>query len=185
MPLTVLRYGPGLSPMLSPFSREGNAAAGVGMIANPGFSSLVSVAVNTAYYTPVVLPVVGLARKLWWLNGTTASTNNIQCGVYADNGSYNPGAAIIRGTSTLASGASVLQYDDIADTQMGPGLVWLAIWFSGTTTTVQGTGGSGQRTDKAFFEQSLTGGLPATATPVQNSGAVRIFVAGIQFRVSP
>lgn len=180
MPLSLPRYGPGLSPMVSPFSREGFTGPSV----NPSFASIASNNTNAAYYTPVELPVVGLARKLWWLNGTTASTNNIQCGVYADAG-FKPGAAIIRGTSTLASGASVLQYDDIADTVMGPGLVWLAIWFSGTTTTVQGSGSNNLRWAKGFSELSLASGLPATATPISNASTVRIVCHGIQFRVSP
>lgn len=156
------------------------------MVGNPAYSvaGLASVNAQNAYYTPVILPIVGLARKLWWLNGTTVGTHNIQMGVYADNG-YKPGAAIVRGTSTLSAGASVLQFDDITDTQMGPGLVWIAIWFSGTTPTVQGTLASFYRVDKQFYEQSLAAGLPATATPIQNAGALRFLFAGIQFGLVP
>src|ERR1035437_10210198 len=134
-----------------------------------------------------MLPVMGTAYKFWWLNGTVASTNNIQAGLYADDGTTKPGAAIKLGTSTLASGVSVLQYDDIADTQVGPGPCWLAIWIGGTTTTLYRGNGAGMRLTRTYQQASLAGGLPSTATPatVSTGFAAPFYVFGIQFRPSP
>lgn len=177
------RYGPDLSPMCSPWSREG--ALGNDWAAFPGTSDGAATSLNRAFYYPIFLPVMGTAYKFWWLNGATVGTNNIQVGLYADTGAYLPGAAILRGTSTLSAGASVVQFDaSIAATLVGPGLVWLAIWFNGTTATVRCSTDNRLRLARQYEQSSLSGGLPTTTTPAAASGN-RTFIFGIQFRPSP
>jgi hypothetical protein len=182
----IQRYGPGLSPMLSPFSREGALGRDIWTINSP--SSRVAPQTQTAWYYPIQLPTLGTAYKFFWLNGATAATDHVQVGLYADNGSYKPGASILLGTSTLASGASVNQFDaSIAATLIGPGLCWLAIWIGGTTTTLYGSSPSAMRMTRNYQQASLTSGLPSTATPAaaSQSFGVPFFVFGIQTRPSP
>jgi hypothetical protein len=128
-------------------------------------------ATNRAYYFPVIIPQPCTMYRFFWLNGATASTNNLQVGIYNDNdaGTDGPGTAILRGTSTLASGANVCQFDNITDTPLDKGRYWLALWGSGTTTTVFRNAPSATfvRYIGGYLESSLASGLPATATPAQ------------------
>lgn len=130
-------------------------------------------AVQRAHYWPIVIPAACTIYRFFWLNGATASTDNIQVGIYNDNdaGTDGPGTAILRGTSTLASGANVCQFDNVTDTALDKGRYWLALWGSGTTTTMfrVSLSASIQRFLSCYIESSLAGGLPATATPAQNT----------------
>ena len=130
-------------------------------------------ATNRAYYYPVVIPMACTIYRFFWLNGATASTNNIQIGIYNDNdaGADGPGTSFLLGTSTTASGANVCQFDNVADTAIYPGRYWLAVWGSGTTTTLFRSAPTNtlQRYYNGYLESSLASGLPATATPAQNT----------------
>jgi len=132
-----------------------------------------------ANYYPIVIPTACIAYRVFWLNGATVGTDTVQVGIYNDNdaGDDGPGTAIVRGTATTSAGANVCQFDNITDTVIPAGRIWLAIWASGTTTTlfrvapgatlVKGTGG--------YQETGLAGGLPATATPATMSAYIPIF----------
>lgn len=163
----------GVSPFVSIFSPEGwpynQLPETVGL--NPVSSTYP--ATNRAYYYPVVISSACTIYRYFWLNGATASTNNIQVGLYNDNdsGTDGPGTSILLGTSTTASGANACQFDNVTDTALGPGRYWLAIWGSGTTTTLfrLAPTASTHRFANGYLESSLTGGLPSTATPAQNT----------------
>lgn len=169
MSYTPRSWPAGVSPFVTPLSAEGVFWT----IEGSAPASATYPATNRAYYYPVVIPVACTMYRFFWLNGATASTNNIQIGIYNDNdaGTDGPGTAILRGTSTLASGANVCQFDNITDTPIDKGRYWLAIWGSGTTTTVFRAAASATllRGWSGYLESSLTGGLPATATPAQNT----------------
>ncbi len=159
-----------VEPFVSPLSMSGMGLYR-GTVSLP--ASATYPAVQRAYYFPIVLAQPCTAFRLFWLNGATASTNNIQIGIYNDNdaGTDGPGTSVVLGTSTLASGANVCQFDNITDTALYPGRYWLAIWGSGTTTTIFRTAPSAtlQRGMNCYLESSLASGLPATATPAQNT----------------
>lgn len=154
---------------VTPFSRSG---AGVG--ARYSFSAVPASATypatNRAYYYPIVLPSACTIYRFFWLNGATASTNNFQVGVYYD-ATDGPGDAYLRGTSTLASGANICQFDNVTDTQISAGKWWLAIWGSGTTATLFRNAPSASllRHSPGYLESSLASGLPSNATPAQNT----------------
>lgn len=158
-----------VEPFVHPLTRSGY------YVENPGtqFASSTYPATNRAYYYPIVLSSACTIYRFFWLNGATASTNNIQVGVYNDNdaGTDGPGTAFLRGTSTLASGASVCQFDNVTDTPIYPGRYWLAVWGSGTTTTLfrRAPSATLNRHISGYLESSLASGLPATATPAQNT----------------
>jgi hypothetical protein len=95
------------------------------------------------------------------VNGTTAGTDNVQVGVYDITGK-----SVKLGTSTLAAGTSVCQFDNVADFTLPPGDYLMALWCSGTTTHFVRHNASAihWRTAGCYQESSLAGGLPTTAT---------------------
>lgn len=136
-------------------------------------------ATNRIVYVPFYLNRTVTVYKLWWLNGATVGTNNLQAGVYDENL-----ARVIAGTSTLSAGtANLCQFDDITDTVIGPGRFYMALWCNGTTATVfrNTAGGVG------VYVQTAAGGLPATATPaaIGGGGGAPIPVFGLSLRSSP
>lgn len=161
----------GAAPFLSTYGPEGLLYTKALSFGAPG--SATYPAANRAYYLPIVVPSACTIYRFFWANGATASTNNIQIGIYNDNdaGTDGPGTSILLGTSTLASGANICQFDNVADTALPRGRYWLAIWCNGTTTTILRTAPSTihGRMFNGYLESSLTGGLPATATPAQNT----------------
>jgi hypothetical protein len=168
------------STMISPYSREG-MNFDYQTAAQP--SSGIYDAINRTHYFRTYIASAVTIYKLFWLNGATASTNNFQVGLYADDGTNKPGAAALRGTSTLASGANVCQYDNITDTTVGAGIYWLAIWGSGTTATLfRRTGVTS--IPSAYYWETNAGGLPATATPVTGAGGA-IYMFGLVTRSTP
>lgn len=170
------------SMMISPYSREGNVNAWVG--GAPASGAWPST--NRAFYNRIYIPAPCIAYKFFWLNGATASTNNIQIGLYYDDGTNQPGSSLILGTSTLASGANACQYDNITDTWIGPGIYWLAIWGNGTTTTVyRRLGGASTPFPASYMQSSLTTGLPSSATPISAGGSAAFHVYGIVTRSTP
>lgn len=172
-----------VSPFVSPYSKEGGIGrAPVGPSA-PSSGTFPSA--NRALYFPIIVPVQTTLSRFFWLNGATASTNNVQMGLYLDDGTAGaPGSSFLLGTSTLAAGASVCQFDNVTDTIVPPGRYWLALWCNGTTTTFLRNTGLGMRSTVMFDEDSLTGGLPATATPTQ-LGNVYFAVCGFTTVSSP
>lgn len=170
------------STMVTPHSREGNNFD-MPTTTTAAPASATYDATNRIHYHRVILPAVTV-YKLFWLNGATVGTNNLQAGLYYDDGTNKPGAAVVRGTSTLSAGANVCQYDNITDTTVGAGIYWIGLWGSGTTATLF------RRTTPAgvpsahYIEAGGAGGLPATATPV--SGAqINVYVFGLVTRATP
>ena len=136
-------------------------------------------AAQRAHYFPIIVSQPCIAYRFFWLNGATVGTDNFQVGIYNDNdaGTDGPGTAIIRGTSTLSAGANICQFDNITDTAIPAGRLWLAIWGSGTTATLfrHAPLGSQNRYMSGYQESSLASGLPATATPASPSPFIPIF----------
>lgn len=135
-------------------SAQGNTLASV----TP--ASTAWVVANRMIYVPFALSVGSMVYRYFWLNGATATTNNIQIGVYRTNFTR-----VNAGTSTLASGANVLQFDNITDYYLAPGRYYMAMWANGTTVTpfaISNTAGLGEG---AYYETNASG-LPATGTPV-------------------
>jgi hypothetical protein len=172
----------GVSTMVTPFSREG-FSRDVATMGAP--SSAAYPAGNRAYYYSIFIPAACTIYKLFWLNGATASTNNVQMGLYYDDGTNKPGAAVVRGTSTLAAGANICQYDNITDTTIGAGRYWIAIWCSGTTTTQFRRLISGGYPSYAYLESSIAGGLPTTATPATATSNPPVIICGLVTRSTP
>lgn len=170
-----MTYAPRIRPQsadlfVGPWSRNGllPELRGAGVPASATYP-----AAQRAHYFPIVIPSACTIYRFFWLNGATASTDNIQVGVYNDNdaGTDGPGTAFLRGTSTLASGINACQFDNVTDTPIYPGRYWMAIWGGGTTTTlfrVAPVASLGRQVN-GYLESSLASGLPTTATPAQQT----------------
>jgi len=167
------------SVFLSPMSRESLGEWwGAYRLAAP--SSGVWSATNRAFYIPFWLERGVIVYRLWWLNGTVVGTDNRQAGIYRDDST-----SVVLGTSTLVAGANVVQFDDIADTALGPGKYFMALWGNGITATVfRVVTANATRNAGYFMESSLTGGLPATATMAQLSVEF-LPVFGLALRSTP
>jgi hypothetical protein len=145
-------------------------------------------AAQRAYYFAIKISQPCIAYRFFWLNGATVGTDNFQVGIYNDNdaGTDGPGTAIVRGTSTLSAGANICQFDNITDTVLPQGRLWVAIWGSGTTATLfrHAPTAATIRSTSGYLESSLASGLPTTATPAQNT-APYIPIFGFTTIVSP
>jgi hypothetical protein len=94
------------------------------------FSSGTYPAANRATAAPFQIAAPFLVRKVFWFNGTTATTDSADVGVYAQTGEL-----IVSGGGTAISGASQLQEVDVADTLLRPCRYWLAYVQNGVTAT--------------------------------------------------
>jgi hypothetical protein len=127
-------------------------------------------------------------RRLWWTNGATVSTSyNVDCGIYRD-ASGVPGARIVSTGSTQQGTASQVQFVDVADVMLSPGVYWVALVCSTDSATfyrtpLTGTS-SGPLASVARLRQENALPLPATATPIQ-SGTGYIYLCGFATTASP
>ena len=120
---------------------------------------------NRITYCPVNISHPVTVYRHFWLNGATASTDNVNVAVYDPN--FN---RLSIGTNTVSSGASICQFDNVTDYVLGPGRYWLALWVSGTTatflrTTTTGSIGLYYETNASGPQATGTPADPATAAP--------------------
>lgn len=163
------------SPMLSSISPES-----LGRSALPGSTpgSAAWSTTNRIVYVPFAIDAAVTVYKLWWLNGATVGTNNLQAAVY--NGAFS---RLINGTSTLSAGANICQYDDITNVGLPAGRYYMALWCNGTTaTTFRGVVAASM----GIYYETNASGPQATGTPVapaSNGPVIPVF--GLQLRSSP
>lgn len=167
-----------LSPVLiSTSSARWSVGSDIGALGAGTPGSQVWTAVNRALYIPLYIDRPGIVTKFWTYNGTTAA-GNIDIGLY--NRSYT---RLSSKGSTAQAGTSVIQEFDVTDFAIGPGVYFLGLAASLTTTTffmhassvAAYFGGMGVTMEASALP------LPATATPVQNV-VINLPVAGISFR---
>ena len=149
-------------PFLSTYSRF----CGLWEMKNSGSAAIAAATTtwataNQARYYPITIPFAYPVRRVFWVNGTTA-TENRDFGIYTTDGVrlYSTG-------STAASGASVPQFVDATDFWLPPGDYFFAFnCDSGAANRIWGaaTGAANQR--YGGVQQQAVGAiaLPATAT---------------------
>jgi len=127
-------------------------------------------AANTGYWHPVSIPTTCVAKRMWWVNGATVSaTYNLEAGIYLDGG-FKPGAKLITTGSVAQGTLNVVQFADITDTVLPPGLYWLWLSCSSTNATVMrlASGDTGLTPIVVFQQASVgPGSAPTTATPAE------------------
>lgn len=72
-----------------------------------------------------------LVQKVFWVNGTTATTDNADVAVYTEDGATR----LVAAGSTLIATANVVQEVDVTDTLLAPGRYWCVYNQNGTTAT--------------------------------------------------
>lgn len=134
-----------------------------------------TVPANVAMYMPVVLPGPCVARRMWWANGSTVSASyNIEAAIYRDGG-FKPGARLVTTGSVAQGTATAIQFGDITDTTLTPGLWWLAFGVDNASATFFRNVVTPQLDNfvSGYTESATIGSFPATATPAEWSGQSR------------
>lgn len=147
-------------PYIGTYSRYGTQPAIRGVDGQSAPASQTWTTANQARYYPMTLPFPYVVRRVWWVNGSSASGNR-------DFGIYSIGGARIFSTgSTAASGASVPQWVTVTPFLLPPGDYYFAFNSSDTTNAVAGGATSAAQQRFAGILQEAVGAtaLPATAT---------------------
>jgi hypothetical protein len=118
---------------------------------------------NQAFACPFQIAAPFLVRKVFWFNGTTATTDSADVGVYTE-----AGVRMVSGGGTAISGANALQEVDVTDTVLRPGRYWLAFAQNGTTATPMMTAMVSYNLRSCGCGQMASAyPLPSTFTPAQ------------------
>jgi hypothetical protein len=139
---------------------------------------------NRAIYHPIVIVTTYVARRVWWVNGESATGGaTIEVGIYRDAGGA-PGVKVISG-SAVQSSATTVQFVNVTDTALTPDRYWLAIMASSGTDTTLFRSASSIIVDAAMrYQQDSANPLPGTATPVEST-ANGIYLFGFATTASP
>lgn len=119
---------------------------------------------NLVVYMPFSLPFPYPVQRLFWLNGSTVTTTNVDCGIYSPGGQK-----LLSSGSTAMGSASVLQYVALGTPfLLSPGQYYIAWTCDNTTARGQAVSGTADAGRMLGMLQETTGGfgLPATMTPI-------------------
>lgn len=172
-------------PMVSPFTFGWSSIAHERVLPSAPSSGAFE-SDNRTVYVAILVPVLSVIRRLWWANGDTVNAaNNVDCGVYVSAG-YIPGSRLVS-TGSVAQGTALqIQYVDVTDTTLPPGLYWIGFGCSTTSATFfrSSVSGGNVNQDAAYrFEESAFP-LPATATPAEATNS-SIYLCGFATTASP
>ena len=184
MPSSVIRHGasqvpPGLIPQLPATYRPNDilihpmshCAMGdeLTSVSNTSFASTAYPAANRAIGFMFCIADYFNVMKVWWVNGTTATTDNADVGVYTEAGT----TLLVSGGSTAIATANVVQEKDCTDTLLPPGRYWCVFNQSGTTATTMASAvsiGNLRMMGAAQFAGAIP--LGGTFTPAACAAAV-------------
>ena len=119
---------------------------------------------STALYIPVSLPWPYPVRRVFWINGSSVTSTNMDFGIYSASGEriYSTG-------STGASGTSAVQYVDPTDFMLDAGSYYFALADSSTTANRGGQGNTSVDVERVrlsgVLQEASALPLPATMTP--------------------
>lgn len=127
---------------------------------------------NTAFYVPIALPFPYEVKRVFWVNGSSITSTNMDFGIYAATGTklYSTG-------STAASGASVPQYTTPSPGfVLPPGRYYFALADSSTTSSRGGQGSVAatvaRLAEAGVLQQASALPLPASMTGAAVANAV-------------
>lgn len=142
-------------------------------------------AADRAVYYPLRVPTTCVVRRVWWANGGTVNASYlIDCGIYADAG-FKPGALLVSAGSTAQGTATQVQFVDVTDTTLAPGLYWIALASSSTSATIfRSNDMQASQNAAARFQEASARPLPATATPVETTNS-QVYLCGFATTASP
>lgn len=170
----------GLPLFVSSMSRWG-VALEIGTSVGRSAPVAVDWVANTACYIPVVLPWPYPVQRVWWCNGTTTTTTNVDFGIYTSSGQqlYHTG-------STAMGSANLSQYVTPATPFVLPAGTYYFAWTCDNTTArsfARNTATPATAAMTGCLSQTSALPLPATATFATYS-APGIPLCGITLTVS-
>lgn len=164
-------------PMVSYFTEGWGRANETTVSSVP--ASAVYESANRGVWYPIYIPATCVAKRMWWGNGATVDAGySVEAGIYLDGG-HKPGAKLITTGSVAQGTASQVQFADITDTGLSPGLYWLFFSCDNTTATILRANPNSGTDELHKFQQASIGpgSAPATATPVEST-ATNIYLVG-------
>lgn len=111
-----------------------------------------------AFYIPFALDRAVTLFRVGWHNGSAAQSGTREVGVYSA-----AGVKIISGSATPAT-INVVQFVDVTDTILGPGVYYMAMMDAGVITTVAWAPVVPQVALMGVYTQTSASPLPSTAT---------------------
>ena len=119
---------------------------------------------GTVIYVPFYLPFAYPVNRIWWFNGSTITSSNIDCGVMGQDGTK-----IFSSGLTAMSGASAIQYASLSNAVILPkGGYWFAYNIVAATLTSRGHGinptNTYLRIAGLMQQTGQTSGIPNAAT---------------------
>lgn len=126
---------------------------------------------NTAFYIPIWLPWPYPVKRVFWVNGSSVASTNMDLGIYTAAGTriYSTG-------STAASGASATQYvTPSPDFILAPGRYYFALSDSSTTANRGGQASTAPTVARirlaGLLQEASALPLPANMTPAAVANA--------------
>lgn len=117
--------------LITPLSWQAEGEELTGLAATNAGGATAYPAANRAIGFPFELGDSFLVRKVFWLNGTTATTDACDVGVYSEAGT----TLYVSGGSTNIATANVVQEKDCTDTLIPVGRYWCVYAQNGVTAT--------------------------------------------------
>jgi len=168
MPLTPPAIIRPTSVCINPFSVE--SLENTWRISTNGGASAAWFSANAAVFFPFYVSEPWTARKMFVVNGATAS-GNLDLGIYDAAGNR-----LVSSGSTAQSGTSDLQLVDITDTVLQPRtLYYAALAMDGTTGTTLRFGATVNGKAMGLHQMASAFALPATATFATTTTMVPFF----------
>jgi hypothetical protein len=159
--------GPQVTPLfVHTWTRWGAAQeAQAELVGGIALASLTWPVANTAFYIPVWLPWPYQVERVFWVNGSSVTSTNMDFGIYTADGTriYSTG-------STAAAGASAPQYvTPGTDMLLVPGRYYFALADSSITANRGGAGSTGVSVAgirmAGLLQEASALPLPAIMTP--------------------
>lgn len=143
-------------------------------VSNNSTTSTAWTSANLAIYIPFTIAHPFTPSKMWWINGVTVGTNNVDVGIYDSQGNQ-----LFHSGSTLTSGVSVSQSVSVSSLTLQRGTYYFAMAMDGTTDVLAQIS-IGAVFSRAFgvLQQATAFPLPATAT-FATMTAVRFPIVGV------
>lgn len=134
-------------------------------------------------YVPLVTRSTCVVRRVWWGNGATTAGATIEVGIYGNSG-YAPSARLVSGSAAQGT-TNEVQFADVTDTVLPPGLYWIAVATSTTTNTTLFRISLPSNLDAATRYEETGTTLPSTATPVETTVNQSAWLIGFATTASP
>lgn len=171
---------PDASPLVPPLfiTTAGNYSPSASRVNSGSNAAVRTWVAKLVAYCPMALPFPYQVNRVWWVNGSTNTTTNVDFGIY----SAVDGTRIYNTGSTVMGTVSTVQYVTPATPfVLSAGAYYFAWTCDGTTSRAYGLAGSANISRMMGLLEETTGsfGLPATMTPVAWARAFGPALCGI------